>query len=250
MAEPAPGEYRCRARVGVTPDAEIGEDGEVVHIHEPGEGVHISRSRQQRDGRWRGHGPEGWVSFVSEKGNQLLEPLGGSPGRRASGGGGGGPRLQLPTAGEWQAFYGSVGLDGTGPIDTSTVARAVTELLPGFNRTHALAAAYKALELNSSRAIEHEELEMLFRHLLFFDERWQTVEELRHEYGERLALDPALECCDALLGDRRVLQDLEADFGHLARVRVPDVVGLCCTPGRADASVARRVARASRSTCS
>ena len=29
MAEPAPGEYRCRARVGVTPDAEIGEDGEV-----------------------------------------------------------------------------------------------------------------------------------------------------------------------------------------------------------------------------
>lgn len=215
-AQPEPGVYACTQRAGATLNWNGG--GGIVHEHAAGDELCIGEARQLADGRWRGHGPEGWVSFVSERGSQLLEMVEPrrSPGRAAV-------RLELPTPGEWQDFYDSVGLyESDAPIDSATVARATTELLPGFSRPQALAAAYKALELGSGASIQRHELEMLFRHLLFFHERWETIEDLREDFGEVVGLEQCQECCHALVGDARTEQQLTDSFSRLSRGQ-PDI---------------------------
>jgi Ran GTPase-activating protein (RanGAP) involved in mRNA processing and transport len=248
---PELGTYCCTARAGATQDAAI--SSEIVHVHEAGDELDIAETRQMSDGRWRGRGPEGWVSFVSERGNQLLELIAHvSSGRLAA--------LELPTPDEWRAFYDAVGISDRSPIDTSTVARAVSELLPGFSQPRALAAAYKALELSDGSAIQRHELEMLFRHLLFFDERWDTIEDLRHEHGESLGLEQCQDCCHALLGDARTEQQLADSFVHLSRGQAEisfdslltwlsrrTVGSLAPSPAKSDRMEARSATRRARS---
>lgn len=201
-APPPTGVYRCTKQAGATASADV--SSKMVHVHDEGEELEIAETLQMPNGRWRGRGPEGWISFISERGHRLLELVARN-------------RLELPTPGEWREFYESVGVREHAPIDTSTVARAVSELLPGFNRPPALAAAYKALELSHSSTIQRHELEMLFRHLLFFDERWETIEDLRHQFGERLGLAQCQDCCNALLADSRIEEQLATSFMHLSR---------------------------------
>ena len=199
---PPTGVYRCAKQAGATASADV--SSKMVHVHEEGEELEIAETLQMPNGRWRGRGPEGWISFISERGHRLLELVALN-------------RLELPTPGEWREFYESVGVRENEPLDTSTVARAVSDLLPGFNRTQALSAAYKALELSHSSTIQRHELEMLFRHLLFFDERWETIEDLRQQFGERLGLAQCQDCCNALLADSRIEEQLATSFLHLSR---------------------------------
>jgi hypothetical protein len=72
-----PGTYCCVERAGATLDAAA--SSEIVHVHEAGDELDIAETRRMPDGRWRVRGPEGWVSFVSERGTQLLQLKRGVP---------------------------------------------------------------------------------------------------------------------------------------------------------------------------
>eukprot|EP01048_Picozoa_sp_COSAG05_P025710 COSAG05_NODE_6669_length_923_cov_0.689320_1_plen_178_part_10 len=176
------GVYRFVAPAAATPEAEV--TGEVLSVHQPGEVIEITEVEITEDGRKRGKGPDGWVSFVSERGASLLEEHAGEVDREAAGPASSAP-LTMPTGKQWTTFNRREGLasDGEGPVGASCVARAVRELLPGFDQTPALRAAYQTLDVSEDGSIDGRDLKLLFRRILFFQEQWGLFERLRQQHG-------------------------------------------------------------------
>ena len=203
--------YTVMAPAAATATADIA--GEVVVVHQPGDVVRITEVLKLADGRRRGKGPAGWISFRSERGVQLLtrhtaEEEAAAAGAAAVAEAG----LIMPTGKMWSSFHQREGLeaDGCGPVDAGCVARAVRELLPGFGQTAALRAAYQTMDVDDDGAIDGRDLKLLFRRIIFFGAQWSQLEELRRQHGDTLDVEGFASCCRSLRGAVPALSDVSA----------------------------------------
>ena len=192
---PPPGLYVVLQPAGATPSANAVRD--ITFVHEEGEELEIFEACRVSDSRWRGLGPQGWVSFISERGEKLLRPARASASVARSRS----QNVSLPSRRKWANFYERCGMSGSATVDVATAMRAVREFLPQAGQRPALLAALCAVEVGIDGTVTRRELESLFAHFLYLDQRWATLQELRREHGDHLSLQAFVMCCRHL-GER------------------------------------------------
>jgi hypothetical protein len=198
---PAAGAYVVLARAGATPTAEDTRD--ISFVHEAGQELMISETVRLPDGRWRGTGPNGWVSFISERGTRLLAPAG--------------PPLDAaPPASkkQWASFYERAGFSGSASVDAGAAMRAVEEFLPGW--TPQVLAAHSAVGVSAGGMVSRRELEALMQHHAFFMAHWTKLQKLRQRHGDRLHQQAFILCCHAM-GERLSLGQAGRAFDELSK---------------------------------